>query len=127
MALSSEIDELESVEKILSEVKKNAVEVIKDLSEGIQGYKVFGVTSLLMFVLVLYFAFDKVMEAYPLIQRFLSTSQFALATLAIVLSGVFLAAYFALLYIGVKALLYYRHLKNKYSKLVHLSKELEGQ
>jgi len=125
--LSSEIDELESVEKILSEVKKNAVEVIKDLSEGIQGYKVFGVTSLLMFVLVLYFAFDKVMEAYPLIQRFLSTSQFALATLAIVLSGVFLAAYFALLYIGVKALLYYRHLKNKYSKLVHLSKELEGQ
>lgn len=125
--MSSEIDELESVEKILSEVKKNAVEVIKDLSEGIQGYKVFGVTSLLMFVLVLYFAFDKVMEAYPLIQRFLSTSQFALATLAIVLSGVFLAAYFALLYIGVKALLYYRHLKNKYSKLVHLSKELEGQ
>jgi len=127
MALSSEIDELESVEKILSEVKKNAVEVIKDLSEGIQGYKAFGVTSLLMFVLVLYFTFDKVMEAYPLIQRFLSTSQFALATLAIVLSGVFLAAYFALLYIGVKALLYYRHLKNKYSKLVHLSKELEGQ
>jgi len=125
--LSSEIDELESVEKILSEVKKNAVEVIKDLSEGIQGYKVFGVTSLLMFVLVLYFTFDKVMEAYPLIQRFLSTSQFALATVAIVLSGVFLAAYFALLYIGVKALLYYRHLKNKYSKLVHLSKELEGQ
>nr|MDO8135780.1 hypothetical protein [Candidatus Njordarchaeum guaymaensis] len=125
--MSSEIDELESVEKILSEVKKNAVEVIKDLSEGIQGYKAFGVTSLLMFVLVLYFTFDKVMEAYPLIQRFLSTSQFALATVAIVLSGVFLAAYFALLYIGVKALLHYRHLKNKYSKLVHLSKELEGQ
>jgi len=88
--------------------------------------------SLLIFVLVLYITFDKVMEAYPLIQRFLSTSQFALATVAIVLSGVFLAAYFALLYIGVKALLYYRHLKNKYSKLVQLTKpnafsQLAGQ